>query len=123
MARALADGAVKIADFDPARIAEPAMRQLMQRTSVRLDRELDARVPRQLPSRVRLMLNDGRTVEETILDAKGDPEAPLSHAELTAKFLDLIADSPYAARGPELVAAVTGLATRPDARGLLSLPA
>lgn len=122
VARALADGAVKIADFDPVRIAEPAMRTLMQRTTVRLDRELDARVPMQLPSRVRLMLQDGRTVEETILDAKGDPEAPLSHAELTAKFLDLIAGSPYAARGPELVALVTGLATRPDARGLLALP-
>jgi 2-methylcitrate dehydratase PrpD len=122
VARALADGAVKIADFDPVRIAEPAMRQLMQRTTVRLDRDLDARVPMQLPSRVRLVLQDGRTVEETILDAKGDPEAPLTHAELTAKFLDLVSGSPYAPRGQELVAAVTGLATRADARGLLTLP-
>ena len=122
VARALADGAVKIADFDPVRIAEPAMRQLMLRTTVRLDRELDARVPRQLPSRVRLVLQDGRTVEETVLDAKGDPEAPLTHAELTAKFLDLIAGTPYAPRGQELVTAVTGLATRADARGLLALP-
>jgi len=121
VARALADGAVKIADFDPARIAEATMRDLMLRTTVRLDPELDARVPQQLPARVRLLLKDGRTIEETVLTAKGDPEAPLSHAELTAKFLDLIADSPYAMRGQELVAAVTGLADRADARGLLAL--
>lgn len=122
VARALADGSVKIADFDAARIAEPDMRRLMRQTTVRLDRELDARVPQQLPSRVRLLLQDGRTVEQTILDAKGDPEAPLTHAELTAKFLDLIAGTPYAPRGQDLVAAVTGLATRADARGLLTLP-
>ncbi|MGE3272415.1 MAG: MmgE/PrpD family protein [Chloroflexota bacterium] len=122
VARALTDGAVKIADFDEARISEPAMQTLMQHTTVRLDRELDSRVPAQLPARVRLQLHDGRVIEETILDAKGDPEAPLTHAELTAKFLDLIAGTPYAARGHELVAMVTGLAERPDARGLLVLP-
>ncbi|MCC7370863.1 MAG: MmgE/PrpD family protein [Chloroflexi bacterium] len=123
VARALADGAVKIADFSPRRISEPAVRTLMQRTVVRLDPDLDARAPAQLPARVRLTLHDGRTVEETILDAKGDPEAPLTHAELAAKFLDLIAGTAYAGRGQALLATITSLAERPDVRGLLTLPA
>jgi 2-methylcitrate dehydratase PrpD len=110
-----------VSDFDDDRIAEPSLRDLMLKTTVRLDPELDARAPQALPARVRLMLRDGRTIEQLVLAAKGDPEAPLSHAELTAKFADLIAGTPYAARTDELVKSITGLAGASDVRGLLTL--
>jgi 2-methylcitrate dehydratase PrpD len=121
VARALTDGALGINDFTPERIAEPPIRDLMRRTTVRLDPELDARAPAELPARVSLTLRDGRQLSETVLTARGDPEAPLSQAELRAKFLGMVeASQGYADRGEELLAAIIGLDERPNVRGLLS---
>jgi 2-methylcitrate dehydratase PrpD len=121
VARALADGALRPSDFTDEQIAEPALRDLMLRTTARLDPELNALAPRQLPARVRMQLKDGRRIEHLALAAKGDPEAPLSEAELTDKFLSLIAGTPYASRGAELVEHVTGLGARRDVGRLLAL--
>jgi 2-methylcitrate dehydratase PrpD len=121
VARALAEGALRPSDFTDDRIAEPALRDLMQRTTARLDPELNALAPRQLPARLRLQLKDGRTIEHLALAAKGDPEAPLTERELTDKFLSLVAGSQYADRASELVSTVTELDGRGDVRGLLTL--
>jgi 2-methylcitrate dehydratase PrpD len=120
VARALTDGGLKIADFTPERIAEPDVRDLMLRTTVRLDPELDARAPASLPARVRLRLRDGRQIEETVIMAKGDPEAPLSQAELRAKFLGMVEGTAYGSRAEELVETIVGLDGRRDLRGLLA---
>jgi 2-methylcitrate dehydratase PrpD len=122
VARALADGALTPADFSDELIADPALRDLMLRTTARVDPELDARAPQELPARVRLHLKDGRQVEHLVLSAKGDPEAPLTEQELTDKFASLAAGTPYADHALELVKVVPGLASRQDVRGLLTLP-
>ncbi len=122
-ARALLDGALRLSDFTDARIAEPAARQLMARMAVSLDPELDARYPREFPASVRLFLRDGRTVETTVLNPKGDPENPLSEEELAAKFRDMLPVTVYAGRAEALLEAVIGLDSRPDVRGLLGLEA
>ena len=121
VARALADGALTPSDFSDDLIAEPALRDLMSRTTARLDSELNARAPQELPARVRMHLKDGRQIEHLILSAKGDPEAPLTEQELTDKFASLTAGTPYADRTDDLVALVTGLIDRPNVHGLLTL--
>ncbi|MCC6177165.1 MAG: MmgE/PrpD family protein [Chloroflexi bacterium] len=121
-ARALVDGALRLTDFSDDRIAEAEVRDLMQRTSVRLDPALDARYPREFPAEVRLTLRDGRTVAATVGSPKGDPENPLSHQELTDKFLGMLPGTPYAGHADALAASITGLDTRPDVRGLVGLP-
>ena len=121
VARALADGALRPSDFTDELIAEPAMRDLMLRTSARLDPELNALAPQRLPSRVTMQLKDGRKIEHLVLAAKGDPEAPLTERELTDKFLSLIGGSPYASRGHELVESITGLNGRANVGELLAL--
>jgi hypothetical protein len=68
-----------------------------------------------------MLLRDGRRLEYEVLTAKGDPESPLTEAELTAKFLGLVAGTPYAARADDLIAQVTGLDGAADVRGLLAL--
>jgi 2-methylcitrate dehydratase PrpD len=119
--RALTDGALLLGDFTDERIGEPALRDLMQRTTVRLDPELDARYPAEFPARVRLNLRDGRTVEQVVYSPKGDPEAPLSETELQAKFLGLVEGSyDYGASGADLLTTIIGLDGRPDVRGLLT---
>jgi 2-methylcitrate dehydratase PrpD len=121
VARALADGALRPSDFTDDLIRQPNLRDLMLRTTARLDPELNALAPQQLPARVRLKMRDGRTLEHEVRAAKGDPEAPLTEDELTAKFHALVAGTAYAERADDLVALVTSLESRADVRGLLSL--
>ncbi|MDP8921979.1 MAG: MmgE/PrpD family protein [Chloroflexota bacterium] len=121
VAWALLDGAVRLGDFTDERIKQPAARELMQRMTVRLDPALDARYPREFPSRLRLVLRDGRTVETLVATPKGDPENPLTQAELAAKFSMMLDGTVYEARAAELRDAVVGLDRRVDVRGLLVL--
>ena len=89
VATALTHGSVRLAAFEPARLADPATRSLMRRVEVAIDPELDATFPRQRAARVTIETRDGRA--ETLLQPtrKGDPDAPLSDAELEAKYLEL----------------------------------
>ena len=89
VASALRFGSVRIAAFSPERLADPATRALMQRIDLDVDPELDAAFPAQRAARVSFDLADGS--RETWLQPtrKGDPDAPLSDAELDAKFIEL----------------------------------
>ena len=92
----------------------------MLRTTVRVDPELDARAPAELPARVRCALRDGRVVEQVVYSAKGDPESPLTKAELRAKFLGMVEGTAYEAHSEALLSTITGLDGRGDVRGLLA---
>ncbi len=89
VATALRHGSVRLAAFEPERLADPATRSLMERISVAIDPELDAAFPRQRAARVEIRARDGR--EEAFLQPTriGDPDAPLSDAQLEAKYLEL----------------------------------
>ena len=91
VATALLHGQVRLAAFAPNRLADPRTRELMARITAGVDPELDATFPRQRAARVSIRLRDGRS--ETLLQPtrKGDPDAPLSDAELDDKFLELAA--------------------------------
>ena len=119
VARALLDGALRLGDFTDERIAEPAARDLMARSQVRLDPALDARYPREFPAEVRLVLRDGRSVSALVLNPKGDPEAPLTPDELADKFRGMLPGSPYEARAEKLLETVVGLDQQRNVRGLL----
>jgi 2-methylcitrate dehydratase PrpD len=58
---------------------------------VRVDPELDAAFPRQRGARVTMRTHDGRSRTWLQPTRKGDPDAPLSDAELDAKLLELAA--------------------------------
>ena len=121
VARALLAGAVQLADFSDARIAESAARELMGRVRVVLDPTLDARYPREFPARVSVGLRDGRTLSLLVASPKGDPETPLSEDELAAKFSALVAFSPYANRTRVLLETIVDLDSHSNLRGLLAL--
>ena len=104
VATALTHGSVRLAAFEPARLADPATRALMERISVSIDPELDAAFPRQRAARVAIATRDGR--EEELLQPTriGDPEAPLSDAQLDAKYLELAAPVLGEGRARDLLA-------------------
>jgi len=89
VASALTHGSVRFAAFEPARMNDPDTRALMARIDVAIDPELDAAFPKQRAARVAIRTRDGR--EEEFLQPMriGDPEAPLSDAQLDAKYLEL----------------------------------
>ena len=90
VATALTHGSVRLAAFDPARIADPATRAVMDRMSVAVDQQLDAAFPRQRAARVSITAR-GRSEELLQPTRVGDPDAPLSDAQLDEKFLELAA--------------------------------
>jgi len=90
VATALTHGSVRLAAFTPERMSDPATRKLMEKISVSLDPELDATFPRQRAARVAIQAR-GRREQWLQPTRKGDPDAPLSDAELEEKFLELVA--------------------------------
>jgi len=82
---------VRLAAIEPARLADAGTRALMLRVELALDPELDAAFPGQRAARVAIESRDGRRGEHLQPTRKGDPDMPLSDAELEAKYLELAA--------------------------------
>jgi len=104
VATALAHGSVRLAAFEPPRLADPLTRELMRRVDVALDPALDATFPGQRAARVAIVARDGRSGEHLQPTRKGDPDAPLTDGELEAKYLELAAPVIGEARARELLA-------------------
>jgi 2-methylcitrate dehydratase PrpD len=89
VATALTHGSVRFAAFEPDRLDNPATRDLMRRVEVAIDPQLDASFPGQRAARVAIEARDGRREEFYQPTRIGDPDAPLSDAQLDAKYLEL----------------------------------
>jgi 2-methylcitrate dehydratase PrpD len=89
VSHALHHGAVRLNAFEAERLSDTSIRNLMTKLVLSSDEELTARFPRQRAARLSLLLNDGTFVEHFSPYRKGDPESPLSDAELVDKFNEL----------------------------------
>ena len=115
IAIAAIDGKLTQAQFSPARINDPLVRQVLANTEVIADAELNKLYPDKFPARVTITLKNGATFQETVLFPKGDPQDPLSAAELDAKFRDNVAAMLGPARADKLLRAIYAL---PEARNV-----
>ena len=91
VATALTHGNVRLAAFEPARITHPATHELVYKTELALDANIEAAFPGQRAARVMFETYDGRSEELFQPTRKGDPDAPLSDRELEEKFAELAA--------------------------------
>ncbi|MGH8703374.1 MAG: MmgE/PrpD family protein, partial [Burkholderiales bacterium] len=89
VAHALVHGSVRLNAFIPERLGDPDVRALMQRIECVADAELSKAFPRQRAARVEIELADGRKLAHFQATRKGDPELPLTDAELNDKYLEL----------------------------------
>lgn len=89
VAHALAHGSVRLDAFSPERLRDPALRALMDRIEVSLDAELDAAFPGRRAARLEIEWKDGGSDSWLQPTRKGDPDDPLSDADLEAKFREL----------------------------------
>jgi 2-methylcitrate dehydratase PrpD len=91
VAHALIHGSVRLNAFGPERLNDPQLRALMGKVELKADPELSRNFPRQRAARVEIETTDGRTLSHFQETRKGDPELPLTDAELNDKFLELVA--------------------------------
>ena len=84
-------GNVRLAAFEPAALARSDIRGFMAKVSVAEDAEIAAAYPGRRMARIRLTLADGRSFEHFQRTRKGDPDDPLSDAELFDKYDELAA--------------------------------
>ena len=89
VATALVHGNVRLAAFEPARLADPATQALMAKIDVAIDPGCDAAFPGARSAVVEVTLTDNRTLRHHQTTRHGDPDDPLSDAELTDKFFEL----------------------------------
>jgi 2-methylcitrate dehydratase PrpD len=113
------DGSVGVATYEPASISRAEVAALAAR--VRTDVVDPGGVAADAPGRVVVRLTDGRVLEGAVARSAGGPAAPLSDAELDAKFISNAGGDPGAAR--ELAAAVRSLAELPSLAPILDLAA
>jgi len=89
VATALTHGSVRLAAFSPERLSDQGTRQVMQKTSVTVDPELEAAFPHKRQARVAIRARGRR--EEFLQPTRiGDPEAPLSDRALEEKYFELV---------------------------------
>ena len=101
------------AQFLPARINDPLVRRVLAQTEVIADAELNQLYPEKFPARVTIRLKNGTSFQETVLFPKGDPQDPLTAAELEAKFRDNASALLGNARTEELLQAIRDLPRSP----------
>jgi 2-methylcitrate dehydratase PrpD len=89
VSHALHYGSVRLDAFGKERMAKSSIRQLMGKLALSSDAGLTASFPVQRAARVTITLNDGTSMEHFSPYRKGDPESPLSDADLTEKFNEL----------------------------------
>jgi 2-methylcitrate dehydratase len=89
VATALRDGALTSASYAPARLGDPALRDLMNKVRVKATEEMTAAYPAAAPARLTAILQSGERHVAEIRFPKGHGSNPISDTELEAKFFDL----------------------------------
>lgn len=89
VAVALTQKKVTLVNFSPDILSDPVVLSLLSKTTMITDDEL-GNVKGQRPARITLTFNDGSTCSETAYTRKGDPENPLTRAEIKNKFMGLV---------------------------------
>jgi 2-methylcitrate dehydratase PrpD len=88
VASALAHGSVRLAAFEPERLADRATKKLMDRIRLSVDPALEAAFPAKRAARVAIRARGRR--EELLQPTRiGDPDAPLSDRVLEEKYFEL----------------------------------
>ncbi|TCJ13659.1 MmgE/PrpD family protein [Rubrobacter taiwanensis] len=91
LAVALLDGEVGPGQYRPERIGSEDVQDLLRRVVVRPAYDLSRRFPQEMPCRIRVFLQDGRTLEAEKRDYEGFFTRPMSWERVVEKFERLAA--------------------------------
>lgn len=87
---ALLRGKVGLSDFEPAALYDPDVRSLLQKVVVHADDRFSQLYPQHWGCTLKIHLNDGRCLVQTISDASGSITNPLSEEQQIAKATQLL---------------------------------
>ena len=88
MARAILDGAIRLAHFTDEKVLDPKAQALMRKVKFVHTPDRLGYAGRRLAEIVRVKLRGGRDLERAVGAAKGDPSNPMSKDELVGKYRD-----------------------------------
>lgn len=114
VAAALAEGKVGLDQFSPARLSSPAIADLLSRTSVDVAADLTAKYPAAWPARLTITLENGELLRGAADYPRGNPENPVSTADLQTKFRELIEPRFSPAAAARALNAIDNLHDCPD---------
>ncbi|MDO8956770.1 MAG: MmgE/PrpD family protein [Deltaproteobacteria bacterium] len=89
IALAIKEKKVGLHSFSPSLLWNKEMRRLMERTSVEVDPTMEKMYPEKWPAEVEIVTGDGKRLKERVDYPKGDPESPMSLAEVVEKYQEL----------------------------------
>jgi 2-methylcitrate dehydratase PrpD len=115
---AFVHGSVRLDAFTPERLHDPAVRRLMRHFELRVDPAIDAAFPGRRAARVIVHAAGGRRFEFLQPTRKGDPDLPLTDAELEDKYRELASPVLGRARAGVLLDTLWSLETLDSTRDL-----
>lgn len=116
VAAAVVVGSVRRNAFEAAAMSDPAIRALAARVVHTVDPGCESAFPKARSARVAIVTRDGRRLERFAPTRKGDPDNPLTDADLAGKFHELADPVLGRPRAAEVLAGLQGLgAGRPVA--------
>jgi 2-methylcitrate dehydratase PrpD len=123
VAAALLTGSVRLRAFTEPVLTDPAVRALTSRVRLTAAPDLDAAFPGQRAARVTVRLAEGAELHAVRHTRKGDPDDPLTDAELRDKFTEFVSAEAGERASAELLAALWQLPSLADMRDLPLAPA
>jgi 2-methylcitrate dehydratase len=122
LSAALLDGEIGPAQYVPERIVRSDVQTLMRKIQVRADEEFSRAFPDEMPVRISIVLQDGRTLVREKLDYEGFHTRPMPWNRVVDKFERLAAPFTTTELRGEIVDAVASLEEIPvrELSGLLA---
>src|SRR5262245_10585394 len=118
---ALVDGEVTDAQFAESRFTDPVLLELVGKTQVHRDAELNKRYPNGIPNRLTLKLADGRVLVREVEFPRGHAHNPMTDAEVEQKFRSMVEPRYGKEKADRIVAACWGLEKLKNATDLVRL--
>ncbi|MDP6786165.1 MAG: MmgE/PrpD family protein [Rhodospirillales bacterium] len=109
LAVAAVEGGLGETDISEESLGNTALHDLAARVRLEADPAMSAAFPAQWPADIRVETTDGRAFERHVAHPKGEPEAPMSPAEIEAKFLSLATEAMPEARARAVIEMVADL--------------
>ena len=107
--------------FTPELVADETLRSLASRVRVEIDPTIEREFPHKRTAALDLTTVDGRLLQAEVPIARGEPELPLSQADVEAKFLDNARPALSEEQPAAVIAEVGALDTRSSCSRLFDL--
>jgi 2-methylcitrate dehydratase PrpD len=116
------DGMAFVAQYADNRLADPRILDFITRIQARIDPEIEALGPAfRHAARVSVTTRDGQTYAHEILNRRGSPENPLSHADVVYKFRNVVGSCLSRSDIDRVIALIDRLETLDDTAALRAL--